>query len=215
MNNIVLKDGTELPLLNLKGKAYLPVVWRLVWFRKEHPDWSIETEFVYQNDQSALARATIKSADGHILATAHKEESLKDFPVGYREKAETGAIGRCLGLIGYATQFEPDFDEGSRIVDSPIAPVKGNITPDQPGPGDGVQREGHRVPGLPKELTDLLRPSNPSGRLLQDVHFDQLTLMAGYYEDKYKDREAMPAVTKAFYDKVCARLEELMGEIKE
>ncbi len=38
--------GTELPILNLRGRDYLEVKYRLVWFREEHPDWSIETEFM-------------------------------------------------------------------------------------------------------------------------------------------------------------------------
>lgn len=142
--SIKLKGGRELPLLNLKGKDYLPVAMRLVWFREECPDWSIETEFVYQDGQSALARAVIKDPLGRVIATSHKEESLKDFPVGFREKAETGAIGRALALCGFGTQFEPDFDEGSRIVDSPIGDSR--VVPEQPMPGDGVQEDGVKIP---------------------------------------------------------------------
>jgi len=36
----------SLPLLNLRGREYLEVKYRLVWFREDHPDWSIETELV-------------------------------------------------------------------------------------------------------------------------------------------------------------------------
>ena len=39
--------GTSLPILKLRGKDYLEVKWRLVWFREEHPDWSIETKIVH------------------------------------------------------------------------------------------------------------------------------------------------------------------------
>jgi len=145
MKTIKLKSGTELPLRNLKGKDYLDVCYRVVWFREEHPDWSITTEFVYQNDQSALAKATIYTPKGQIMAESHKEESLKDFPAGFREKAETGAIGRALALCGYGTQFEPDFDEGQRVVDSPMQP-KGAVMPEQPDPGDGYQLEGVKIP---------------------------------------------------------------------
>lgn len=41
---ITLKDGTELPLMDIKGKPYLQVAHRLVWFRKDHPTWTITTE---------------------------------------------------------------------------------------------------------------------------------------------------------------------------
>lgn len=142
MRKLTTKKGTELPLVNLQGKDYLQVAHRLVWFREEHPDWTIETELVFQNDQSALGKATIKTAEGRVVATAHKEESAKDFPRGHREKAETGAIGRALALCGYGTQFEPELDEGSRVVDSPLQ-SPGRIFPDQPGENDGIQ--GDRV----------------------------------------------------------------------
>jgi hypothetical protein len=111
---------TELPLLNLRGKEYLEVKYRLVWFREEHPDWAIETELLAVNPESAYSRAIIKDEHGRIIATSHKFESKKGFP-DFIEKAETGAIGRALALIGYGTQFCADeLDEGDRIVDAPV-----------------------------------------------------------------------------------------------
>lgn len=115
--------GTELPLLNLRGKEYLEVKYRLVWFREDHPDWSIETELISVTDVSAYARATIRDEKSRIIATSHKFESIQGFP-DFIEKAETGAIGRALALIGYGTQFCADeLDEGKRIVDAPANPV--------------------------------------------------------------------------------------------
>lgn len=112
--------GTELPLLNLRGRDYLEVKYRLVWFREEHPDWSIETEILSVTDTNAYARATIKDEQGRVIATSHKFESKQGFP-DFIEKAETGAIGRALALIGFGTQFCADeLDEGERIVDSPV-----------------------------------------------------------------------------------------------
>lgn len=112
--------GTELPLLNLRGKQYLEVKFRLVWFREEHPDWSIETELISVTESSAYSRASIKDEKGRLIATSHKFESVQGFP-DFIEKAETGAIGRALALIGYGTQFCADeLDEGKRIVDSPV-----------------------------------------------------------------------------------------------
>lgn len=112
--------GTELPILSLRGKDYLEVKFRLVWFREEHPDWSIETEILSATENSAYARATIKDEQGRIIATSHKFETKQGFP-DFIEKAETGSIGRALALIGYGTQFCADeLDEGDRIVDAPI-----------------------------------------------------------------------------------------------
>lgn len=117
--------GTELPLLNLRGREYLEVKYRLVWFREEHPDWAIETELLSVTDDSAYARAVIKDNLGRIIATSHKFETKKGFP-DFIEKAETGAIGRSLALIGYGTQFCADeLDEGERIVDAPVERYQG------------------------------------------------------------------------------------------
>lgn len=122
--------GTELPILNLRGKEYLKVKYRLVWFREDHPDWSIETELMSVTDVSAYARATIRDEAGRIIATSHKFERIKGFP-DFIEKAETGAIGRALALIGYGTQFCADeLDEGPRIVDAPaVVPRHSQLRP--------------------------------------------------------------------------------------
>lgn len=154
MHEIKLKSGTILPLMNLKGKAYLQVAYRLVWFREEHPDWSIVTEFIYQDKESAFCKATIMTPTGQIMAVSHGEESSKDFAFGHREKSETKAIGRALALVGYGTQFEPEFDENERVVDSPLVgkvslpngAQAGYVGPEQPGPMDGTFDTTYIIP---------------------------------------------------------------------
>lgn len=123
MNEMKTKNGTILPLANLKGKPYLMVAHRIVWFREECPNHTILTEFVQLTESYAIAKATIKHGE-LILATSHKREDQKHFP-DFMEKAETGAVGRALALIGYGTQFAPEFDEGDRIVDTPIKAAEG------------------------------------------------------------------------------------------
>lgn len=118
---ITTPKGTELPVMDLKGKPYLQVAYRLVWFREEHPDWTIMTDFTELDTEKrqAVAKASVTTPDGKIVATAHKMETASGF-ADYLEKAETGAIGRALALCGYGTQFAPEIDEGDRIVDSPV-----------------------------------------------------------------------------------------------
>lgn len=145
--------GTELPLLNLKGKDYLQVMHRLVWFREEHPLWSVETSFETLTDKYAVAKAIVRDEMGRLLSTAHKSETTQGF-ADFLEKAETGAIGRALALCGYGTQFCADeLDEGDRLADSPaparaaLRPVVSPIRPEQPGPQDGeLTPLGYRVP---------------------------------------------------------------------
>lgn len=124
-NNMGMKitqKGTELPLLNLKGKPYLQVAHRLVWFREEHPVAEIVTDLIKLEENYAVVAAKIM-IDGKIVGSAHKKETEDNFP-DFIEKAETGAIGRALAMAGFGTQFEPELDEGDRLADSPIEPGK-------------------------------------------------------------------------------------------
>lgn len=135
-------------LMQIKNKQgatdYLPVQWRLVWFREQCPEGTIDTEEItvdldreveaeayVWNAEKRRSEKVIKRARGYARfkavvtdgkggrATGTKSESAADFP-DYIEKAETGSIGRALAALGYGTQFAPDMDESHRIVDSPV-----------------------------------------------------------------------------------------------
>jgi hypothetical protein len=118
MSTIKTPKGTELPLINLKGKEYLQVAHRIVWFREVNPLWSIETSLVESEDTYAIARAVIRTDEGKLIATATKREDKSGF-ADFMEKAETGAVGRALALCGFGTANAVELDEGERIVDSP------------------------------------------------------------------------------------------------
>ena len=151
MQNPKTKKGTELPLLNLKGKPYLQVPWRVLWFCEEKPDWSIETEIIYRDLDVSIVRATIKDPGGRIIRMATKQETKQGF-ADHLEKAETGAIGRALGLMGYGTQFALELEEGDRIVDSPLAAYK-----EEWGPDPDTVMKG---PGVPFLAMDKNKPVN-------------------------------------------------------
>jgi len=115
-------------LTNIKGRDYLEVKWRIVWFREEHPTGGIITEQAVLTDSMAVMKATVKDENGAVLGTGHGWADKKSATMGrYVEKAETAAIGRALGAAGYGTQFAGDeFDEGDYLADSPVerAPKK-------------------------------------------------------------------------------------------
>ncbi len=125
------ESGTELPLLSLKGKEYLQVMHRLVWFKERYPGSKglIKTQMIEHQgqgkDEYFIFRAEIfvDSERGPMLvATGHKRETVGGF-ADAMEKAESGAIGRALAMMGIGTQFSfDDLDEGDRLADSP-APV--------------------------------------------------------------------------------------------
>ena len=132
-------------LMQVQGKDYLPVCWRLVWFREQCPQGTIETElvtldldretsedFMQWSDAEhkkvkvtrkangfCIFRATVKDGKGGS-ATATKSEKAASFN-DWIEKCETGSVGRALAMLGFGTQFTADeLDEQHRIVDSPI-----------------------------------------------------------------------------------------------
>lgn len=109
-------------MIKLKTKDYLQVQWRLVWFREDHPDWTINADCLEHDENHAIFKAVILDADGVQKSSGHGSESKKDF-ADFLEKAETKAIGRALAMLGYGTQFAGnELDEGERIVDSPVQP---------------------------------------------------------------------------------------------
>lgn len=124
MKTVKTPKGTELPLINLKGKDYLMVAHRFIWFNEVETNFDINTEFLLLTDEQTVVRATVKVMDreGKVIksATATKRETKKDFS-DHTEKAETSAIGRALAILGYGTQFAvADLDEGDRLADSPL-----------------------------------------------------------------------------------------------
>jgi hypothetical protein len=143
-------------LVQLKSRQgsqdYLPVQWRLVWFRENCPQGTIDTEevlvdldreveieaYVWSNEKRRSEKVTRRSkgyarfravvTDGKGgRATGTKSENAANF-ADYIEKAETGAIGRALAALGYGTQFAPELNEEHRIVDSPVERSNGNHT---------------------------------------------------------------------------------------
>ena len=125
-------------MMKLKGKDYLQVAWRLVWFREDHPDFGINAEALTITEDHAIFKATITNPDGIQVSSGHGSESKKDFG-DFIEKAETKAIGRALAMLGYGTQFAADeLDEGERIVDSPINRAPQKVPEDAMKPGEKI-----------------------------------------------------------------------------
>jgi hypothetical protein len=123
MKTFKTEKGTSLPLMDIKGKDYLQVAHRLVWFREEHPDWGIKTDIIKTDQDETVAQATITDYMGKVLATGHKRENVLGF-ADHLEKAETGAVGRALAMCGYGTQFAPELEEGERLADAPAVRIE-------------------------------------------------------------------------------------------
>lgn len=138
-------------LIDLKGKAYLQVMWRLVWFREEHPDWCIDTKLEQLTENHAVFSAKIMDDNGMQKSAGYGSESVKDFR-DFIEKAETKAVGRALAMLGYGTQFAPEMDEEARLVDTPAELHHPLVCDECGGPIKGV-KQGDRVISA-QELAD-------------------------------------------------------------
>ena len=122
-------------LVNLKGKQYLEVKWRLVWLRSECPDATIATDLIRLDEGFAVFKAEVSLPNGGT-ATGYGSETVKDFG-DFIEKAETKAIGRALGALGFGTQFTEDWDTHTadgdpNVVDSPVQRHGGGQEAQQP-----------------------------------------------------------------------------------
>ena len=97
------------------------------------PDWTIDTypediergKFVSKTKVEggyARIRANLFDDKGRLIATGVKTEWSERF-MDFAEKAETGAIARCLAVAGFGTEAALDLDEGyedDRIADAPV-----------------------------------------------------------------------------------------------
>jgi hypothetical protein len=111
----------------LSGKRYLQVAGRVLLFRDVHPSGGIHTELITLDLEKGFAqyKAVVVDANGLILATAYGSETLKGFPTGWIEKAETVAVGRALAAAGFGTQFAlADFHDhhDAKLADAPVTP---------------------------------------------------------------------------------------------
>jgi hypothetical protein len=117
-------------LLNLKGKDYLGVQHRLLWFIRDQRTlitarlatvpYTVRTELVEHDRESGFAqfRTYVRDVLGNE-STMYGSETKADFG-DYVEKASTKSLGRALLALGYGTAFAPEMDEGERVVDSPV-----------------------------------------------------------------------------------------------
>lgn len=90
---------------NIKGKAYVEVSQRILYFRTspEYRGWSMETELISYDDQSCIIRAVAKNPEGRIMAVGHAQEDRSSSMINktsYIENGESSAWGRCLANLG-------------------------------------------------------------------------------------------------------------------
>ncbi len=149
------KDAQGHETWKVTKTEYLPVQWRLYWFRLENQKGKIDSKALTIDLEkgAAIFETFVEREDGGS-ARMHGSETQGDWK-DYIEKAQTKSLGRALAAVGYGSQFTDDeFTEGERIVDSPVdrgksleehhngnRPVQTPPPPKQPNPIDQLKRK--------------------------------------------------------------------------
>jgi len=93
----------EINALPIKGKDYATVNQRILAFRKIHPNGTINTELVSNENGVCIIKAMVSDDEGKVLGTGYayeKEDSTFINKTSYIENCETSAVGRALGMLG-------------------------------------------------------------------------------------------------------------------
>ena len=91
--------------VNIKGKEYITVNERLIYFRSQpqFKGWRISEELVSLDDKEGLFKVTIINPDGFEMAVAHAQEYRDSSYINktsFVENGFTSALGRALGYLG-------------------------------------------------------------------------------------------------------------------
>jgi hypothetical protein len=90
---------------NIKGKEYVEVNQRLLYFRKEskYEGWTIDNDLVAVDSESCVIKSTIRDNEGRVIASAHAQEDRTSSHINktsFVENCETSAVGRALAMLG-------------------------------------------------------------------------------------------------------------------
>lgn len=90
--------------VNIKGKKYVLVSDRVLYFNETHKEGSITTELVSDwNSQLVVVKATVRPDQSGREFTGYAQEKVGDGFINKTsalENAETSAVGRALAMMG-------------------------------------------------------------------------------------------------------------------
>jgi hypothetical protein len=89
--------------IDIKGKEYVMVHERIMYFRDKFEGYYFQTEFVELSDARCVMVCNVFNPEGVVISTGHayeKADSTFINKTSYIENCETSAIGRALGNLG-------------------------------------------------------------------------------------------------------------------
>jgi hypothetical protein len=100
----IQKANEQIRTTDIKGKEYAEVNQRIKAFRMVHPEGSIQTRLLSNENGVCIFRAEVYSNRYTLLATGtayEKEGSTFINKTSYIENCETSAVGRALAMLGF------------------------------------------------------------------------------------------------------------------
>jgi len=91
--------------VNIKGKEYITVNERLIYFRSKptYKGWKIIEELVSLDEKEGVFKVTIFNSENHQVVNAHAQEYRDSSYINktsFVENGFTSALGRALGYLG-------------------------------------------------------------------------------------------------------------------
>ena len=139
-------------IVNIHGKEYQTVAYRVGRFKEAYPNFSLATEIVSRTEECVVMKATITDDTGRVRATGHSEEYRHTSQINRTsalENAETSAIGRALAALGMGGTEFASADEVANAITQQRGP-KGPI-PANHGAGDDLDPEQKKMVELTVE----------------------------------------------------------------
>ena len=121
-----MSKGNGSGIVDIHGKQYQTVAYRVGKFREAHADWTLITEIVSRDEDCVVMKATISNDAGRVLATGHSEEYRASSQINRTsalENAETSAIGRALAALGMGGTEFASADEVANAIQQQRAPA--------------------------------------------------------------------------------------------
>ena len=140
--------------IKIKGKDYIMVNERIKEFRQKYPDWTLDSNIIFQDKDTITIKATILDNKGRLIAsgTAHEDRNNKSSMVNstsHIENCETSAWGRALGNLGIG--IDDSIASAEEVVNAKLR----QIEPKQEVYGvDDVQRAIDSMPPMPEILAE-------------------------------------------------------------